>query len=160
LIILLKEILRGFIELSLSPSPSMNLTQQLRKSFFLVLKHTLNPLTRRMARSSLGPFSIIRHVGRRSGRQYETPLIVAPVEGGFVIELTYGPDVDWHKNIVAAGGCVVVWHGKEYPINRIKPLEAQTGLAAFPPPQRLVLRLLKRTHFEKLKYHQSLVSGN
>ncbi len=72
----------------------MNLSQRLRKSLLLVLKHTLNPLTRRMARSNLGPFSIIRHVGRRSGRHYETPIIVAPVEEGYVIELTYGPEVD------------------------------------------------------------------
>jgi len=56
---------------------------------------------------------------------------------------------------VAAGGCVVVWHGKEYPINQIEPLETQTGLAAFPPAQRLVLRLLRRTHFEKLKFQPS-----
>jgi hypothetical protein len=29
--------------------------------------------------------------------------VFAPIRDGFMIELTYGPDVDWHKNIVAAG---------------------------------------------------------
>jgi deazaflavin-dependent oxidoreductase (nitroreductase family) len=128
----------------------MSFTQSLRQGWLSLLKHTLNPLTRRLARSSVGPFSIIRHVGRRSGKQYETPIIVAPINAGFMIELTYGPDVDWHKNIVAAGGCTVLRGRKEYIINRIEPVDTKTGLAAFPPSQRFVLRLLGRTHFERL----------
>ena len=129
----------------------MNLQQYLRHSLLIVLKYTLNPLTRRLARASVGPFTIIRHVGRRSGKVYETPIIVSRVTDGFVIELTYGPDVDWHKNVVAAGRCTVVWHGQEYVIDQIEPVDTQTGRAAFSPPQQLILRLLKRKHFEKLK---------
>ena len=87
----------------------MGIQQQLRKGFLILIKYTLNPLTRKLARSSFGPFSIVRHIGRRSGKPYETPIIVAPIRGDFVIELTYGPDVDWHKNVVAAGG--VGWFG-------------------------------------------------
>jgi deazaflavin-dependent oxidoreductase (nitroreductase family) len=128
----------------------MNLQQYLREGWLTLLKYTLNPLTRRLARVSFGPFSIVQHVGRRSGKQYETPIIVAPLRDGFMIELTYGPDVDWHKNVLAAGGCTIVRRGQEYAINRIEPVDSETGLAAFPPSQRLVLRLLRRTHFEKL----------
>jgi len=132
----------------------MNLQQQLRNGWLTVLKYTLNPLTRRLARFSFGPFTIVRHVGRRSGKLYETPIIVSPVKDGFVIELTYGPDVDWHKNVLAAGGCTVVWHGREYVIDQIEPLDTETGRAAFPPSQQLILRLLGRRHFEKLKFQQ------
>jgi deazaflavin-dependent oxidoreductase (nitroreductase family) len=132
----------------------MNLQQQLRKSLLSVLKYTLNPLTRWLARSSFGPFTIVRHIGRRSGKLYETPIIVSPIDDGFVIELTYGPDVDWHKNVLAAGGCTVVWHGKEYVIDKIEPLDTETGRAAFPPLQQLILRLLGRKHFEILKLQQ------
>lgn len=130
----------------------MELLQRIRSGWLLLLKHSLNRLTRWLARSSFGPFSLIRHVGRRSGKLYETPVIVGPIRDGFVVELTYGPDVDWHKNIVAAGGCTVVWHGKEFTINKIEPLDERAGRAAFTPIQQIVLMLLQRTHFEKLSF--------
>jgi deazaflavin-dependent oxidoreductase (nitroreductase family) len=127
----------------------MKLLEGLRSAWLVVLKHTLNPLTRRLARSRFGPFSLVRHVGRRSGKPYETPIIMSRVPGGFVIELTYGPDVDWHKNVLAAGGCTVVWRGREYAVDAIEPLDSEAGRAAFPPLPRLILRLLGRSHFEK-----------
>jgi len=130
----------------------MNPKQQLRNTFLAVLKYTLNPLTRRVAHSSFGPFAIVRHVGRRSGKSYETPIIARPVEDGFVIELSYGYDVDWHKNVLAAGGCTMIWHRKEYVIDKIEPLDTKTGMAAYPPPLRLILRVLGRKDFEKMKF--------
>jgi deazaflavin-dependent oxidoreductase (nitroreductase family) len=132
----------------------MNLKQQLHKGWLIVLKHTLNPLTRRLGHSSFGPFAIVRHIGRRSGNVYETPIIVAPVKDGFVIELTYGYDVDWHKNVLAAGGCTVLWRDKEFVINKIEPIDAESGRAAFSPPQQFILRILRRKEFEKLKFQQ------
>jgi len=128
----------------------MNLQQKMRNGLLLFLKYTLNPLTRRLARSSFGPFSIVRHVGRRSGKPYETPIIVSPIKDGFVIELTYGRNVDWYRNVMAAGRCTLIWHGKDYEIDRIEPLDTGTGRAAFPLPQQLILRLLRRKHFEKM----------
>jgi len=133
----------------------MDLLASIRKSLLIALKYTLNPLTRRLARSPFGPFTIVRHVGRRSGKTYETPIIVSPVRDGFVAELTYGPDVDWHKNVLAAGGCTLIRHGREFVIDKIEPLDAPAGLAAFPLPQRLVLRLLGRTHFELFRRRSS-----
>jgi hypothetical protein len=62
----------------------------MKRGFLWLLKNTLNRLTLRLARRRLGPFWIIRHVGRKSGRSFETPLILAPVPEGFVAELTYG----------------------------------------------------------------------
>ena len=132
----------------------MNLKQQLRNTFLTVLKYTLNPLTRRVAHSSFGPFAIVRHVGRRSGKVYETPIIARLVEDGFVIELTYGHDVDWHRNVLVAGGCTMVWHRKEYVIDKIEPLDTKAGMAAYPPMLRLILRVLGRKDFEKMKFQQ------
>jgi deazaflavin-dependent oxidoreductase (nitroreductase family) len=123
----------------------------IRKRFLWTLKHTLNRLTTRLARSGHGPFSLVRHVGRRSGRDYETPVILAPVSDGFVAELTYGPDVDWYKNVLAAGGCTVIHHGKEYTITNVSPCTPEQGRAAYPYPARLILTLLGRDEFRLLR---------
>jgi deazaflavin-dependent oxidoreductase (nitroreductase family) len=114
------------------------------------LKHTLNRATSRVARGRAGPFALVKHVGRKSGRQYETPIIVQLTEGGFVIELTYGPEVDWYRNVVAANGCRILYHGVEHVIEGLEPLTAAEGIRAFTPGQQRILRLLRRTHFVKL----------
>ena len=80
---------------------------RVKSTFLKVLNRTLNPLTLRAARSGRGPFSLIEHVGRRSGRTFEAPLILARVPEGFVSELTYGPQVNWYRNVVAGGGRVL-----------------------------------------------------
>lgn len=128
----------------------MTLLHKIRRGWNILLKYTLNPLTRRLGHSSIGPITIIQHVGRRSGKHYETPIIAAQLNKDFVIELTYGPDVDWYKNVLAAGGCTLIWHGKSYVIDKLEPLDAETGLSAFPLPAQLVLQLLQRQHFVKM----------
>jgi deazaflavin-dependent oxidoreductase (nitroreductase family) len=50
------------------------------------------------------PFAVIHHVGRRSGRGYRTPVVAFRSRGGFVVPMTYGRDVDWGRNLLAAGG--------------------------------------------------------
>jgi hypothetical protein len=121
-----------------------------KRRFLWLLKNTLNRLTIRIARSGRGPFSLVRHVGRKSGRPYETPVILARVPQGFVAELTYGSGVSWYRNIVAAGGCVVVSGGAEYRIDRIEPCDPTTGIRAYGKPAALVLRLLHRHEFRLL----------
>jgi deazaflavin-dependent oxidoreductase (nitroreductase family) len=115
-----------------------------------VLKHTLNPLTARLARSRFGPFSLIRHVGRKSGRIYETPLILARVPDGFIAELTYGDRVDWYRNAVAGGAVVVVHAGTEFPITGIDTCPAERGLRAYSAPFRWILKATGRNEFRLL----------
>src|SRR6266566_7701478 len=102
-------------------------------------KYVTNRVLRGFANRSLGPFAIIRHVGRRSGKPYETVIMVWPTGEGFVIALTYGKSVDWYRNILAAGGCSVFWHRKSYAVGKPEQIDAQTALTAFPALFRLVL---------------------
>lgn len=115
------------------------------------MQTTVNPVTTRVARSSHGPFSLVRHIGRQSGRTYETPVILVKVPAGFVAELTFGENVNWYRNIVAAGGCVVIHHRKEYRVNAIEPCDPVAGRAAYPLPFRTILRILGRTDFRLLR---------
>ena len=102
-------------------------------------KRFLNHLTGRIARTSWGPFCIIYHTGRRSGTPYETPIMAFPTAFGFVIVLTYGPQVDWYRNIRAAGCCKIRWHAKDYEIRQIEPMEPKLALAELPGFFRAVL---------------------
>src|SRR5689334_1639095 len=106
----------------------MNIQKAISDRVRVFNKYILNRLTRYLAAASWGPFANVRHVGRRSGKHYETPIFAFRVSDGFVVVLTYGPDVDWYRNVVAAGHCEVVWHGKEYKIVGVKPIDKQTAL--------------------------------
>ena len=128
---------------------------QFSRGLRVVLKHTLNRLTRRLSRAGIGPFALVLHVGRRSGKRYETPLLLGSVEGGFVAELTYGPHVDWYQNVLAAGGCQVLWRRKSYKIDQVTPIDRETGRAAFPFIARVLLRLLGMKHFVRLGFQSS-----
>jgi deazaflavin-dependent oxidoreductase (nitroreductase family) len=123
----------------------------IRTRFLWLLRNTLNRLTTRIAQTGHGPFSVVRHVGRKSGRTYETPVILVRVPEGFIAELTYGEGVNWYRNIVAAGGCVVVHHRKEYRIESIEPCSAERGRNAYPFPFRQVLSAAGRDQFRLLR---------
>jgi len=70
-----------------------------------------NPIQRLWAGWAPG-MGILEHAGRKSGKQYRTPLNVFPTEDGVALLLTYGPNRDWLKNITATGGCHMKRYGK------------------------------------------------
>jgi deazaflavin-dependent oxidoreductase (nitroreductase family) len=102
-------------------------------------KYVTNRVLRVLALLPRGPFAIVHHVGRRSGKPYETVIMVWPAAAGFVIALTYGAKVDWYQNLQAAGSGTVHWHGRDFTVGKPEPIEAKRALAAFPPPVRQIL---------------------
>ncbi|MGO8949053.1 MAG: nitroreductase family deazaflavin-dependent oxidoreductase [Ktedonobacterales bacterium] len=117
-------------------------------------KYVTNHVTRRFAHFQRGPFALVRHVGRRSGKTYETPIMVEHVGGSFLIALTYGPDVDWYRNVQAAGHCTLIWHRRVYALDGPEAVSVQAALPAFPPPQRRILRLLGTQDFVRMQYRE------
>src|ERR1700746_1937611 len=49
-------------------------------------------------------FGILAHVGRKSGKVYQTPVNVFRTSNGFIVALTYTSESEWVKNVLAAGG--------------------------------------------------------
>src|SRR5919108_3307122 len=86
-------------------------------------------------------FSIVEHVGRKTGRRYAAPIAARRVAGGFVISLAFGAQVDWHRNLIAAGGGTIRWHGGAYRVGAPVRVGRETALSAFLPIQRFFLRL-------------------
>ena len=56
-----------------------------------------------MARHLPG-FGVVIHVGRKSGRQYRTPVNVFTRPGGWRFALTTYAEADWVRNVLEAGG--------------------------------------------------------
>src|SRR5690349_15459491 len=70
-----------------------------------------NPLVRRFA-GRLPPLGLVLHRGRRSGREYRTPVMAFPTGDRVTFALTHGPEVDWVRNVLEAGGCHLVYGGR------------------------------------------------
>ncbi len=122
-----------------------------RRGWLWLVKNGLNRATVPAARAGLGPLALVRHVGRKSGKTYETPLLLARVQGGFVAELTYGEKVDWYRNVVRAGTCTVVVGGREYRIDEIRDYPYRDGRRAFGRPASYLLKALGRKEFRFLR---------
>src|SRR5947207_12606503 len=86
-------------------------------------------------------FARVLHRGRRSGRAYQTPVAARRVADGFIISLAFGAQVDWHRNLVAAGGGVIHWRGRDYTVSGPEVIGADDALPAFHSVQRLFLWL-------------------
>lgn len=101
-------------------------------------RRTLNPATLNIAGNRLRVYSAIEHVGRRSGHAYSTPVVAVPFGDGFVVPLPYGTNVDWYRNVQAAGTCTLRWNEQEYALERPELLTQAEALDAFPLLQRII----------------------
>jgi deazaflavin-dependent oxidoreductase (nitroreductase family) len=95
--------------------------------------------------------SVIRHVGRKTGRSYETPMVAFATPDGFVIALPYGSGTDWIKNVLAKGSATIVNEGDTWLIDQPRlvptaiaapylPAKEQRGLRRFAVDQCLQVR--------------------
>ena len=110
---------------------------------FRRLGRLYNPLVRRLAAGRRPPFALVRHVGRRTGRVRETPVVAVVTPRGVLVPLTYGPGTDWCRNVLAAGGCTLVLGGREQRLTRPAVVDRAAVAGAFPPPLRVVMRALR-----------------
>jgi len=73
-----------------------------------------NPAMMRLAGRRYFFAGVIRHTGRRSGREYATPIWAVPSADGFVVSLPFGEGADWLKNLLAAGRATIeTWEVSE-----------------------------------------------
>ena len=62
--------------------------------------------------------AVIQHVGRKSGRTYETPIDIVEITTGLLIALPYGSRADWTRNVLAAGAATLFAHGERVAVDR------------------------------------------
>src|SRR5262245_23256644 len=106
--------------------------------FRTIVKRYVNPVTRPVA-TRLPSFAILTHRGRKSGRLYRTPMNVFRRGDEYFFYLTYGSDVQWVKNVLAAGSCSIETRGRV--VELVEPeLITDPDLRPAPPHIRFVER--------------------
>jgi deazaflavin-dependent oxidoreductase (nitroreductase family) len=108
-------------------------------------KAGLNRVTRHIAPWAPG-FGLLVHRGRRSGRRYETPVNVFTANSAYIFALTYGPDTDWVKNVLAAGGCELRTRGQTIRLSAPRLFHDESR-SSIRPLERQVLRVIGAADF-------------
>jgi deazaflavin-dependent oxidoreductase (nitroreductase family) len=104
----------------------------------------------RLVAGRLPGFAIVRHVGRRSGTLYRTPVNFFRRGDRYVIALTYGADAQWARNVLAAGGCEVETRGRRLALAEPEIVRDPRGAPA-PRFVRPILRLIDAPEFMLLR---------
>jgi deazaflavin-dependent oxidoreductase (nitroreductase family) len=135
-------------EVMMSTMPHVNQSKRLnpvRQFNRRVLNHfTLTFAGRRI-------YAVVQHVGRRSGKTYNTPVVAASVGDEFIMPLPYGSDTDWCMNVMAADGCTLQHKGKAYHVNAPKIMNAAEALPLLQPYWRFMFRLFHVELFLRVK---------
>jgi deazaflavin-dependent oxidoreductase (nitroreductase family) len=110
-------------------------------------KYVTNPVMRRVA-----AVTTVQHIGRKSGKQYATPVGAERIADGFVIPLGYGAQVDWLRNVLAAGHATVTSKGETRDVRDPKVIDAQEALPMLEPGVRRRYELLGIAQYLKVTY--------
>ena len=84
--------------------------------------------------------SVIHHVGRRSGSNYETPVVAVEHEDGFLVALPYGEGTDWLRNVLANGKAEITTGGKRQPVERPEVIPISEATPYFRPKEQRLQR--------------------
>jgi deazaflavin-dependent oxidoreductase (nitroreductase family) len=96
------------------------------------------------------PLAVVHHVGRRSGRAYETPVMAFPTPDGWVVALFYGADVQWLRNARRSGSVALTLAGKQHQIGEVRLLDKATGAPLLPAWTRAAGRALNVQNYALL----------
>ena len=58
--------------------------------------------------------AVIDHIGRKSGRAYQTPVMVFVSDETLWVVLNHGSDSDWVQNVLSADGAWAVHRGRRH----------------------------------------------
>ena len=92
---------------------------------------------------------IIHHVGRKTGRPYQTVVNVFRTNDGYLFALTYGR-TDWLENVIAAGSCELETRRRRVSLAEPNVFE-DTERRQVPGPVRLMLGLVDVDQFVTMR---------
>ena|SRR5438132_3313195 len=114
----------------------------------------LNPLIVKLAgRRHFRMAAQIRHVGRRSGRTYTTPVSARRSGDTVLIALTFGNQSDWSRNVRSGGGGSIRIEGEDLDVTQPQVLSRQEAK----PLVQSAFSRLERASFRMLGIKQVMV---
>jgi deazaflavin-dependent oxidoreductase (nitroreductase family) len=99
-----------------------------------------NPAARALA-PWLPCLGTLEHTGRKSGKRYQTPLLVFETRDGFAILVGYGPESDWLQNVLAGGPTVLRRRGNRVVLGTPRLVSKAEAVAVVTPAHRLFYRV-------------------
>ena len=90
----------------------------------------------------LPPWAVIVHKGRKSGREFQNPVLARKSGQRLEIVLFYGEDADWVRNVLAADGAGVRRAGRAATLSNVKVVDS-TDPAVSPLVRRIARGKLK-----------------
>jgi deazaflavin-dependent oxidoreductase (nitroreductase family) len=94
-----------------------------------------------------GVSPVLTHVGRASGRTFQTPLDAHPVDDGYIFILVYGSGSDWVKNIMAAGNASLRVKGEEIPLTSPRVITEEAAWELLPPTTKRPPKFLRISEY-------------
>jgi deazaflavin-dependent oxidoreductase (nitroreductase family) len=107
---------------------------------FSIFTPYLNQSVARIAGDRFAPWALLRHRGRRSGRDFATPVVAFRVAGGFAIPLAFGESSDWFQNVVVAGEGTLRLRGRECAFTAARMVDVTSPLLALSAWKRAMVR--------------------
>jgi len=114
----------------------------------------------RIAGKRHSPIVLLEHKGRYSGNYYRIPLLAQKFNDGFMFALTYGTQVDWYKNVLAAGWARLTCRGIRYELSAPVIVETAAGQKSFTFPKGQILRIIGIRDFFFMKADTLMLEGD
>ncbi len=102
----------------------------------------LNPWVLRVA-GRIPPFVVLHHVGRRSGKEFRTPLVAFAArpeqEIVAVLPLPWGSGTDWARNTMSAGTVRLTRGGSEFLVKDVRLVPAYEAVGWLSPVTSMLM---------------------
>lgn len=96
----------------------------------------------------------LTHVGRSSGRTYQTPLDAHRVDGGYIFILVYSSRSDWVQNVLAAGSAHLQIDGDEFELASPRVITKEAAWQQLPATTKAPPSFLRVTEYLQMDVSQ------
>ena len=123
-------------------------TSRFRAKALHTTRRLVNALVLLVAGTRVFPlYGVIKHPGRRWGA-----VVARATRDRFVVPMPWGESTDWHRNVRAAGECIVRWKGRDYPVRPPEVMEVAAAKVSVGAVARTVMMRLGITLCLRLRY--------